>query len=183
MKEIVFPMLGIVVLALSGCAASGKLYKEVVQVKPPKVDGVSRVVVLRPNEFAAGGRAAYLFVGEKEKRFVSNGGFVILDVVPAKYSISVRLNGDNRACELDANLIESKEDYYFEIKPNSDLVLSHAISAGVAAGFSATGKYGAAGVTPSGPTFDLKACKGFFFIYPIEKNQALKKLEVIRESE
>lgn len=168
---------------LGACSASGKFYKESTQLNLTVDPEKAKITIFRPNEFVAGGRSAFITVNSKESKFIENGGFVLFDVTPQEHLIDVRLKDDKRYCEFRVNLAAG-ENRFFEIKPNSETIIANAISNGIAAGFNYAGEYasGNAAASMSESSFNPKKCNGIFYIFSVEQNYALKKLESIRES-
>jgi hypothetical protein len=165
-------------LALSGCAASGKLYSENAWDAEIQQPNQSRVTVFRTQAtIVASARDALVTLDSRPSKYCAYGGYATLDIAAGKYVLNVGMTEDKYLCAISVEL-KPGEEQFFEIKPNTDLIMGEAISGGLAAGLASKGVYGAGG----GGGGKAANCASYFSVAPVDRAYALKQLATIRES-
>jgi hypothetical protein len=169
----------LVVSALTGCAASGELYNDVLK-KQVAVDAEKGKLIFFRNTstMAASGVAARVMVDNANLKYVSYGGFTIYPVPPGPYHLSVHLGVETNRCQMRVS-VSPGEELFFELKPNKERIFSEAISGGINAGFAHKGIYGAPAPYQEGA---VPVCGSYFSMVQRSREDALRELESIRET-
>lgn len=144
----------VIAISLSACAAKGPLYKEV---QRSSLDGQSRIVIFRKDQFVDGGSCYTVRVDDTPVGVLGNGGFLEVMVEPGEHNVSIpHLKG--KTLTVPANL-ESNTTYYVEY--NSTL-------------------NGVSGI-PIGNIAVVNTDMGFA-LTPVPETYALAELETLRDS-
>ncbi|SHG70393.1 hypothetical protein [Massilia sp. CF038] len=171
-------VLALVAITLTGCAASGKPYDaqawDLEITRPEQV----RLTVFRTSEtLVASGRDAKVTLNNRESKYCAHAGYASFTTVAGKQMLNVELTPETNRCEVRVDA-KPGEELFFEIRPNKDLILGRAISAGVGAGLAHGGVYG----TGNDPMGKMNNCQSFFSMVPVERSAALKILSDVHES-
>jgi hypothetical protein len=156
-------------LMISGCAATGPTFQEASQTFS-KINSNIRLVIFRTKESGiASARTASLKIDGTQVGGVQYGGFTVVHAQPGNHQLTVDLPDTLGKCDINIE-IDSSNEYYFEIKPRVESL-----------GFGLIPTLIAKGDQAWSPT--AKNCKGSFYIFPIEKEEALTKLKGLRLSQ
>jgi hypothetical protein len=156
-----------IVLALTGCAASGPRYSDLDPAKQPALKSQARLIIFRTKENGQySARSATLKIDGTKVGSVDYGGFNTFDVSPGKHLLGVDMWDAPGKCELP---VETTTDniFYFEVTPRINSFLA----------FMGGGFIGAT-IESSGTQ-----CGGAFSITPVDQSIALPKLTDLRLSE
>ncbi|MET3135585.1 hypothetical protein AAKU55_005897 [Oxalobacteraceae bacterium GrIS 1.11] len=118
MKYVYIAILTSAGFALSGCSATGPVFKEAA----PAPAGKALVYIYRPNSFVMGGRDAHFFVDGEELIHLSNSGYTQTYLPEGHHQIMERWNdnimaaivlgGSTKTVELPLD-VKAGEVYYF----------------------------------------------------------------------
>lgn len=154
-------------VALSGCAASGAVYREQVAKSTPPAPNQARVTVYRTGESSQySGRDARISLNGKPTIDVAYKGFNIVDVESGSHTLSVDIWDSPGSCALSV-MLEANKDFFYEIKPRSANLVSFLLGGVVGAAIESSGKQ----------------CGGAFALIPVEKNLALPALLPLKMTE
>lgn len=172
-------LLAMLALSLTGCAASGKLYDAASWDADITQPNQARITVFRTTEtlLAAGRDAKVSLNSTGESKYCAHGGYASFNSKAGKQVLSVELTPEQNRCEVPLTLLPGEEQF-FEVKPNKDLIMSRAISAGFSAGLASNGVYGVG----AGGSGQLPNCTSYFSLVPVAREEAVKLLVDIRES-
>lgn len=153
-------------LAVSGCAATGTTYQDYVGTMDHAGGNKARLYVFRTHEHSQySGRSASVKIDGTSVGSCDYAGFVPIDTDTGKHILSVDMWDSPGHCDLTVEAV-SGQTYYFEVKPRTGNLIS--------------GMFG--GLVGMGAESAGKQCGGAFSVEAVEKNNALAKLKELRLS-
>ena len=151
----------ILVLIVTGCAATGPSYTSVKSTIPQLQSDKARVYFLRESTFMNAAIAARIQVNGVKVVDLYNDGFIYLDRPPG--NVFIMVDAFMNPGEWTATFpLESEKEYYFFVTPNSNKVWAGTL-------FGMVG----ASMTEGGP----------FYVYLIPKEMAREKLKTMKLTE
>ena len=116
-------LLIVAVLIIAGCSATGAKFSGLVLPKESK----SVLYIYRPDTFVNGGLAPYLFINDKKKEKLKNGGYQVFSLFPGVYKLT--LDGNTfewpyRKVELQ---VEAKENEIVFVRVGSSISSTYVI--------------------------------------------------------
>lgn len=149
-----------IVFLVSGCSATGRDYRSVMQSTPSSLSD-ARIFVYRE----AGGVSNRVFINNQRKTDLKGAGFLLFQVPPSEIQLMVDAGmGTVGECVL-AKQVAANKSYYFEVNQRPSFALS-----------SLFGYVGQA-LESAG-----KTCGGTWEIKEVAEIDALKKMESLKHS-
>lgn len=155
----------VVLLFLSGCAATGPKYQQTVYATQPVPEDNARIYFLRESAYLAGARAAPLFIDGDAIDKIANGGFIVVDVTPGLHEISSQVWDWPGRYAINAKF-EAAKSYYIQVSVREES-RGHLYSLGLIGGLIEA---------------SLADDRGLFQLVPINEPDALKKLQDLQLS-
>lgn len=106
----------VIVLALTGCAATGRTYSEHREGKAQPAADRATLTVYRPGSTQYSARSARIGVDGNTVGNVDHQGFNVFDIAPGGHSLTVDLWDTPGKCTLSVEVLAANE-YYFLVSP------------------------------------------------------------------
>lgn len=150
-------------ITIVGCAATGPMYSES-NMSLQKATDAAKVTIYRTGEHMQySGRAVRLTLDKNVIGKVDYKGFNIFEVIAGQHTLTADMWDSPGKCEVALNLLPSTE-YYFQVLPRSENMLSGLVGGVLGMAIESGGK----------------ECGGAFAIIPVVKESALSALQPLR---
>lgn len=146
-----------------GCAAKGPMYSESIEMREKQADKALVTVYRVGGTFQYAGRSVHLKLDNQDLGSVDNKGFNIFDVVPGQHTLSSDMWDAPGKCTIAVD-IEPYKQYFFEVYPRADNLLSGMVAGVVGMAIESSGK----------------ECGGAFAIGPVSAETAKNQLQPLR---
>ncbi len=157
-------LIGIIPVILSGCAAAGSRYSDVISTQQAISSSKARLIVFRTKEsMQYSARAATVKIDSGNSGSCDYGGFSTFDVPEGKHVIAIDMWDTPGKCELPID-VSGGISYYFEVQPRLANLLSILTFGAIGASVESGGSQ----------------CGGAFSINSVEQGTALLKLNDLR---
>jgi hypothetical protein len=152
-------------IAIAGCAATGPTYSESTAKRPQSLEA-ARVTIYRTGDHMQySGRAVRLTLDKNVIGNVDYKGFNIFDIAAGEHTLTADIWDAPGKCNIALNLKPATE-YYFQVLPRSESLLSGMVGGVLGMAIESGGK----------------ECGGAFAISPVEKEFAITALQPLRMS-